>query len=130
MPKESDLLKFYKHLVDNYPSCLNISYFTEDSRENKMSCTRGNSYTVMYDGTNPVGCSGSVLLRDSSTKNLGSTIIIQKFFDQYNCFECEYFKKCPFTCFIKNDYNKIVRDVGECVFKETFKYVEIKNSIH
>ena len=130
MPKESDLLKFYKHLVDNYPSCLNISYFTEDSRENRMSCTRGNSYTVMYDGTNPVGCSGSVLLGDSSTKNLGSTIIIQKFFDQYNCFECEYFKKCPFTCFIKNDYKKIVRDVGECVFKETFKYVEIKNSVH
>jgi len=130
MPKESDLLKFYKHLVDNYPLCLNISYFTENSRENRMSCTRGNSYTVMYDGTNPAGCSGSVLLRDSSTKNLGSTIIIQKFFDQYNCFECEYFKKCPFTCFIKNDYKKIVRDVGECVFKETFKYVEIKNSIH
>lgn len=130
MPKESDLLKFYKHLVDNYPSCLNISYFTENSRENRMSCTRGNSYTVMYDGTNPAGCSGSVLLRDGNTKNLGSTIIIQKFFDQYNCFECEYFKKCPFTCFIKNDYKKIVRDVGECVFKETFKYVEIKNSVH
>ena len=130
MPKESDLLKFYKHLVDNYPLCLNISYFTENSRENRMSCTRGNSYTVMYDGTNPAGCSGSVLLRDGNTKNLGSTIIIQKFFDQYNCFECEYFKKCPFTCFIKNDYKKIVRDVGECVFKETFKYVEIKNSIH
>jgi hypothetical protein len=84
----------------------------------------------MYDGTNPSGCSGSVLLRDGSTKNLGSTIIIQKFFEQYNCFECEYFKKCPFTCFIKNDYKKIVRDVGECVFKETFKYVKIKNSIH
>lgn len=128
MPKESEMLAFYKHLVDRYPKCLNITYFTEPSDNNKMSCTRGNNFTVLRDGHVPNGCSGSVFIKDSSTKDTWSPIIVQKFFDQYNCFECEYFKKCSFTCFIKNDYKKIERDLGECVFKETYRYVESKNS--
>lgn len=128
MPSETEMLTFYKHLVDNYPKCLNISYFTEPSYENKMSCTRGNSYTVLHDNTNPAGCSGSVLIRDAASPEPWSPIIVEKFFKQYNCFECEFYKRCPFTCFIKNDYKKIVRDLGECVFKETFKYVELKKA--
>lgn len=129
MPKESEVLQLYKLLVDKYPECLNMKYFTEDT-PNRMSCTRGNSYTVLFDGSNPVGCSGSVMLRDPSTnvKDLGSPIILQKFFDSYDCFSCEYFSRCSFTCFIKNDYSKIVRDVGECVFKEVYRYVESKKT--
>ena len=128
MPKESEMLAFYKHLVDHYPKCLNIRYFTEPSQENRMSCTRGNNFTVLPDGNIPKGCSGSVLLKESTSKEIWSPVIVQRFFEQYNCFECEYFKRCSFTCFIKNDYKKIERDLGECVFKETYKYVESKNS--
>jgi hypothetical protein len=128
MPKESEMLEFYKHLVDYYPKCLNITYFTEPNQENKMSCTRGNNFTVLRDGSIPNGCSGSVLIKNNESKETWSPVIVQKFFDQYNCFECEYFKKCSFTCFIKNDYKKIERDLGECVFKETYRYVESKNS--
>ena len=117
MPKESEMLEFYKHLVDHYPNCLNITYFTKPSYNNKMSCTRGNNFTVLRDGPVRNGCSGSVLINGSASTETWSPIIVQKFFDQYNCFECEYFKKCSFTCFIKNDYKKIVRDIGECVFK-------------
>jgi organic radical activating enzyme len=127
MPKESDLLKFYKHLVDRYPNCLNIEYFTKPEYQKKMSCTRGNNFTIMHDDTTPQGCSGTILLKDKTTKDLASEQIVINFFKEYNCFECEYFKKCPFTCFIKNDYNKLNKDVGECVFKLTFKYVEQKN---
>lgn len=126
MPKESELLAFYKVLVDRYPKCLNITYFTEPATENRMSCTRGNSYTVLYDNSNPAGCSGSVLIHGKATEQNWSPIIVQKFFDQNNCFECEYFNRCSFTCFIKNDYKKLVRDVQGCVFKETYKYVESK----
>lgn len=126
MPKESEMLEFYKHLVDHYPKCLNITYFTEPSENNKMSCTRGNNFTVLRDGPVPNGCSGSVFLKDASTKDVWSPIIVEKFIEQYNCLECEYFKTCSFTCFIKNDYKKIVRDVGDCVFKLTYKHVESK----
>lgn len=128
MPKESELLAFNKYLIDNYPDCLNVSYFTEYSTQNRMSCTRGNSFTILPDGSFPKGCSGSVLLTSPSSNDLSSGAIVEKFLHKYNCFECEFYKRCPFTCFIKNDYSKIVRDVNECVFKESFRYVESKKS--
>ena len=124
MPKESELLAFYKRLVDEYPKCLNVQHFLNGKYENKMSCTRGNSYTVLFDNSNPAGCSGSVLLRDGNTKDLGSTKIMENFFEKYNCFECEYYKQCSFTCFIRADYSKIEQDIDGCVFKHTFDYVK------
>lgn len=126
MPRESDLLAFNKHLIDHYPECLNVSYFVEETHRNRMSCTRGNSITILPNGSHPKGCSGSVLLTSPSSNDLGSGAIVEKFLTRYNCFECEFYKKCPFTCFIKNDYSKIVRDVNECVFKESFRYVQSK----
>lgn len=124
MPKESELLAFYKLLVDEYPKCLNVQHFVNGEYENKMTCTRGNSYTILYDNSNPAGCSGSVLLRDGNTKDLGSPVILEKFFKKYNCFECEYYKQCPFTCFIKADYSKLEQDIEGCVFKHTFDHVK------
>jgi hypothetical protein len=122
MPKESESLAFYKTLVRKYPKCLNIRPFVESATQNKMSCTRGNSYTVMYDNTNPTGCSGSALLRDAKTKDLGSSKIVSNFMEKYNCFSCEFFQRCPFTCFIKQDYKFLVEDETQCVFKSTFEY--------
>lgn len=128
MPSETELLRFYKHLVDNYPDCINIAYFTDSSVSNRMSCTRGNSFTLMPDGSIPKGCSGSVLLSEPLSNDLESGAIVEKFVKHYDCFTCPYYKKCPFTCFIKNDYSKIERDLNECVFKETFKYVDSKKA--
>lgn len=122
MPKESESLAFYKTLVRRYPKCLNIRPFVDTTPQNKMSCTRGNSYTVMYDNTNPTGCSGSALLRESNTEDLGSTKIINNFMEKYDCFSCEFFQRCPFTCFIKQDYKFLVDDEAQCVFKSTFEY--------
>jgi len=126
MPKESELLAFYKHLVDNYPRCFNVEHFVSDSTSNKMACTRGNNFTVLHDDSEPKGCSGSILLKEGKTNNLSSGEVVINFFKQYNCFECEYFSRCPFTCFVKNDYKHIERDVKECVFKLTFDHVKCK----
>jgi len=122
MPKESESLAFYKTLVKKYPKCINIKPFVDPTPQNKMSCTRGNSYTVMYDNTNPTGCSGSALLREAKTEDLGSTKIINNFMEKYDCFSCEFFQRCPFTCFIKQDYKFLVDDEAQCVFKSTFEY--------
>ena len=128
MPSESELLEFYKVLVDNYPKCLNVEHFTGNKDNYKMTCTRGNSFTILKNNHSPGGCSGAMFLKDAKTKDLEAPIILQQFFDEYNCFTCEFYNKCPFTCFIKNDYSKIEKDLGKCVFKETFKYVE--NRVH
>lgn len=125
MPSETELLSFYKLLVDRYPDTLNMESFLNGS-SNRMGCTRGNSYTVLRDGTNPKGCSGSIFLKDGETDDASTGEIVIKFFKTYDCFSCEYFKTCSFTCFIQNDYKKINRDLGKCVFKEVYKYVESK----
>lgn len=124
MPSEKDLFEFYKVLVSKYPNCLNIEHFVNDKPANKMICTRGNSLTIMPDGAKPQGCSGSVFLKDAQTEELGGPKIVENFLDKYNCFECEYFQRCPLSCFIKEDYKHIEQDMDECVFKATFRYAD------
>lgn len=126
MPAESETFKFYKLCVDKYPKMLNIEPFLNGKTNNRMSCTKGNSLTIMPDGSIPRGCSGAVLLQDANTKDLGGTKIIENFMKKYNCFECEFFQRCPFTCFIKQDFKFIEHDMKECVFKETFRYADSK----
>jgi organic radical activating enzyme len=131
MPKESEVLNFNKLLIDKYPNCLNVRPFVEETTQLKMGCTRGNSLTVLRDNTVPKGCSGAYYLTNginqSVSKDPFSVKISLNFFEKYNCFECEYFKRCPFTCFIKEDYEKLVRDVDGCLIKKTFEYAEEKN---
>lgn len=126
MPKESEAFEFYKVLIDKYPRCLNVEHFVTDKPVMKMTCTRGNNTTILQDNTVPLGCSGAAYLKDGKTKDLGSDKIVTNFFDKHNCFECDYFQKCPFTCFVKADYKYTEEDLDDCVFRKTFQYVEDK----
>lgn len=126
MPKESELYEFYKILIDKYPRTVNVESFLGTAPNNKMACTRGSSFTVMYDDTIPKGCSGSILLKNNNTPNLEGTVIIQNFMNERNCFTCEFYQKCGFSCFIRSDYKDLTKDLDECVFKKAFKYAHIK----
>lgn len=133
MPAESDLLAFYKLLIDKYPKCLNVEHFVADPKDSDgthstMPCTRGNNLTIFSDNSIPHGCSGTIILRNNTTEVVGNTDIIHKFLDKNDCLHCEYYKRCAFTCFVHNDYKDFVRDVQGCVFKESFKYAEQKRS--
>lgn len=123
MPKESEAFEFYKTLVDKYPKCLNVEHFVTDKPVMKMTCTRGNNFTILQDNTAPSGCAGTPYLKDGKTKDLTTDKIVVNFFEKYNCFQCEYFQKCPFTCFVKADYKYIEEDLDDCVFRKTFDYV-------
>lgn len=127
LPSESESLNFYKHLVDHYPRCLNVKNFLSPKIDQKMTCTRGNSLTVMSDGSIPRGCSGAVFLKEGLTQDLGSEKVVENFLEKYNCLQCQFYSKCPFTCFIKNDYKHIKRDLDKCVFKSVFEYVQSKS---
>ena len=127
MPKESELFEFYKTLVDRYPECSNIEHFVDKKKQAmKMTCTRGNNTTILQDNTVPRGCSATAYVKDSKTKDLGTDEVVIKFFNKHNCFQCEYFQRCPFTCFVKADYKNLVEDLNECVFKKTFRYADEK----
>jgi hypothetical protein len=121
MPKSSDILKLNKHLLQYYPKCTSISNFIDNNINNKMSCTRGNSYTVLPSGPITTGCSGNIL----TTSATSDGDIVESFIDKYNCLTCEYYHRCPFTCFVYKDSSKLVDDMpGICINYETFKYAE------
>lgn len=123
MPKESDVFAFYTHLVDHYPKCVNILQFTDKKHKaNKMGCTRGNSFTIFADNSIPRGCSGSVVLKNNKSEDLWSTKIIDNFLQENECLTCEYYQRCSLTCFVHNDYDKLVKDVQGCVYKKVFEY--------
>jgi len=131
VPAQSLQLKFYKLLIDKYPNCLNISTFVEvavdkNSERSTMPCTRGNNLTIFSDNSIPTGCSGSVILKHTKTKDLGGAKIVRKFLEEYDCLNCEYYSRCGFTCFIANDNEFLVKDVEGCVYKAAFKYAEDK----
>lgn len=131
LPAESDLLKFYIHLIDHYPNSINIQQFLrKETKTTKMSCTRGNSFTILYDNSIPRGCSSSALMKgnleNSKTSDLGTTKIIDNFLLENECLSCEYYQRCNLSCFVHNDYKHLIKDVTSCVFKEVFKYADTK----
>jgi organic radical activating enzyme len=128
MPSEADLFEFLKLLINKYPECINISSFIEKG-QNKIPCTRGKSFTIFSDNSIPRGCSGSVIMKNSKTEDLGTSEIVEKFLSKYNCLECEYYSRCSFTCFVSHDYKDMIHDMDECVYKATFRYADTKNSI-
>lgn len=131
MPSESELFEFYKHLIDYYPQCINISAFTEKTyNRNRTPCTRGNNITIFSDNSIPQGCSGSVIMKNSKTEDLGTSEIVEKFLKKYDCFQCEYYNRCSFTCFVSNDYKDMIHDMSDCVYRETFRYSDVKNSFY
>lgn len=126
MPTEKELFEFLKHLIDFYPNCINIEQYTKQDNglSQKTACTRGNNFTVFSDNSIPSGCSGAVIMRDTIAKDDGDSEVVEKFISQRDCLGCEYYRRCTFTCFVSNEYSDMVRDLGSCVYKELFKYVE------
>jgi sulfatase maturation enzyme AslB (radical SAM superfamily) len=128
MPRESELLQFNQFLIDRFPDCINLENFISTRPQSKMRCTRGKSLTIFANNYVPAGCSGEFYLKESKTEDLSSHEIIKNFVDKYGCLTCEFFSQCPFTCFIKQDYKRLIEDFDGCVYKETFKYARAKYS--
>lgn len=128
MPTEKEMYQLYCLLLDKYPKVMNVQQFQDKStKKNKMSCTRGNSLTVFADNSVPMGCSGSVVLKNNKTEDNWSTKIIDNFLTENMCLTCEYYQRCNLTCFVHNDYGKMVKDIEGCVYKRVFEYADSSN---
>ena len=124
LPTEQEITDFYIHLVKYYPKVLNVEQFLHKNKTQKMSCTRGNSLTIFSDNSIPIGCSGSVVLKNPKTVNNWSSEIVNNFLDEKMCLTCEYFSRCNLTCFINNDHKNLVKNPEGCPYKLVFDYVE------
>ena len=124
IPLDSEKLKFYKYLLDNYPNCINLDHFTDEKPEQKMRCTRGNSFTILPDGSSPKHCSGSIFLHGGDQGVLETNQVVVDYLSKENCLTCEFYQRCPLTCFVSDSYKANKNDIGTCVYKEVFKYVQ------
>ena len=132
VPSEKQYLDFMLFLVDNYPECANLEAFVNKRQHNKMSCPSLNKLLIEADNST----SSCRIQQHKKTNDFISPasdtndFIIEKWLDDKNCFMCEYFSRCPFSCFVRNDWARLVRDFDGCIYKETFKYVDEKHGIN
>lgn len=128
VPSEGQYLTFMKHLIDYYPQCTNLEAFTNKKQSNKMSCPSLNKLLIEADNSTsscriqPHKSSYDFISPVSDTNDN----IIEKWISDKDCFSCEYFKRCPFSCFVRHDWKRLVRDFDGCIYKETFKYADEK----
>lgn len=129
VPSERDLYNFNIFLLDHYPECTNLSAFTNNASLNKMSCPSVNKLLLEADNRT----SSCRIRQHKDTEDFITIIsdtndaIIEKFLNDHDCFSCEYYNRCPFSCFVRNDWKRLERDFDGCVYKETFKYADKMN---
>jgi hypothetical protein len=132
VPSESEYLTFLKHLVDHYPKCTNLEAFVNKKQHNKMSCPSLNKLLIEANN-NTSSCRIQQHKKSndfiSFVDNTNDTII-ENWIDSKGCLSCEYFQRCPFSCFVRNDWKRLVRDFDGCIYKETFKYVDEKDGLN
>ena len=128
MPKQSELLAFLKHLIDNYPKCLNVTAYTEP-KNRMMSCPSVNKLLIEADN-HTSGCrikkhKEQSIIFISPVKDTNDELI-ENFVSKYDCLSCEYFNTCTFSCFVKHDWKQLIEDVDGCLYKHAFQHAETK----
>ncbi len=119
------LYKFFTWLIDKYPKVDPVRGWIENDY-NYMSCRT--SKLILADGTiclcgNLVQDKKSISKYASKIEKKDNTGIEEKFINKYNCFSCEYFKRCGMGCFMRHDY-KYMEELDECVYKLTHRYID------
>ncbi|MAZ47374.1 MAG: hypothetical protein CME65_02355 [Halobacteriovoraceae bacterium] len=122
IPSASQIRDFYIFLIEEYPECLTIEHFITKEGAKKMRCTRGNSLTILNDGSVPQECSGSIFLKDGQKEQLDQPKIVYDYIGKQNCLTCAYYERCPFPCFVASSYHVKKDDIGRCLYKEVFDY--------
>lgn len=128
VPSEREYLDFLKHLIDYYPRCTNLEAFVNKRQFNKMSCPSLNK--LLIEANNKT--SSCRIHQHKESNDFISPVsdtndnIIEKWIKDKDCFSCEYFRRCPFSCFVRHDWKRLVRDFDGCIYKETFKYADNK----
>lgn len=128
VPTEKEYLNFLKHLIDYYPKCTNLDSFTNKKQFNKMSCPSLNKLLIEADNRTSSCRIHQHKKSDDFISSVSDTNdnIIEKWIKDKDCFSCEYFQRCPFSCFVRHDWKRLVRDFDGCIYKETFRYADEK----
>lgn len=133
IPSDDEHLEYLKFMSINYPEVFPISEIVNIYRypgeylqkTTKMSCLSLNKITIFPDNTSS-NCRWR-RYKDSDFKNKlvyedNSNMVID-FLNENNCFGCEFYDKCPFSCFTQWSWKNRERTPG-CVNKKWFQFLE------
>lgn len=137
IPKESQVLEFYKLLVDKYPEIEFIVPFVKDPEVgaiNSASCSRGNGFAIDADNTIiSEGCIGTHYLKKNNLPSIANITekrfldsTIEDFLVKYDCHACKFYQRCPMTCFTSLKAGSMIEDINTCINKLLFEYVDSK----
>jgi len=123
MPSDKDIYMALCYLIDNFPE-LPQSKALRYTGTAKTSCLSPNKITFLPNGEN-VACryidyDQAEFKTPINRKNNDN--IITSFINLKGCLSCEYYKRCPLSCFVMSD-NKIYQDreeLDECLYKKLF----------
>jgi radical SAM protein with 4Fe4S-binding SPASM domain len=124
-PTDEQMLKVFKHFIDNYPKVDPIRGWIENDF-NYVSCRT--SKLVLADGTmcncgNLVQDEKSIKFYSSKIEAMDNSKIENSFLEKYDCVSCEYLDRCGMGCFMQHDY-KFREKLDECVYKLTHRYID------
>lgn len=118
IPTDIELREFAKHMIDKWPKC---SPYANYFKKTKTEMTCMDTFTVM-----PSGDHGGCGKFERVSKVIPIKLVLeQKWFDDYNCLECEHFSRCSLGCFMSH-HIKDSRTQQECWLKEVYDYIDGK----
>lgn len=130
LPKDVDLKAMALHMYERWPNAYPYKNYVLKTKKN-MTCM--DTYTIMPDGRYGK-C--DILLAPSKPEKVipikfhkieTKTELEQKWFDNYNCLECDQFYRCSLGCFLSNHINSS-RTQETCWLKEVYDYIDSKEN--
>lgn len=127
MPKDVDLRDVNIYILDHWPNCYPFKNY-KLKQKNNMTCM--DTYTIMPNSS--FGKCDILLTPGLPDKvipikfvPISKQDLEQKWFNDYNCLECEHFNRCALGCFLSN-HIKDSRTQDICWLKEVYDYVDSK----
>lgn len=133
IPTDDEHLEFLKFMSLNYSSVNPIAEIVNkykhpehnDNRTVKMSCLSLNKITIFPDNTWS-NCRWRRYKQENFKNELvyeDNSNMVVDFLNENNCFSCEYYNKCPFSCFTQWSWKQRERSPG-CVNKKWFQFLD------
>ena len=124
MPSDKELYEGISCLIENFPELSQVESLLYN-KITKTSCLSPNKVTFLPNGET-VACRymdyEQAEFRTPIDRGCNSNVITN-FLDEKGCLSCEFYIRCPLSCFIMSDHVSYIdqEELNECFFKKIFR---------
>lgn len=130
MPSDREIYEALSCLLKRYPSIKKLEVFKRQNDDfvGKLSCASLNKITILPDGTLTNCRHLNYDQKDFETEifNESNSSMIMNYISKKECLSCEFFIKCPLSCFVMSDHKKFIgnKELDECLYKKVYRNSE------